>query len=182
MPTAPPHRLIAPLALKERSPTTHSALRLMDISFHPLVQPLAMPPFDILACVPTARRWCQDAVCPALGFPPAHRPLHSLRLFMQLRQPTRGGGAGAGLQRLARSSCQALICMQKGLGGIYHGLALGSCSRPRKTLRRRRAVGKIRTGPSAAAHALVTLQAANIEIIFIYNLFDHPASKRARLV
>lgn len=81
-----------------------------------------------------------------------------------------------------RSSCQALICMQKGLGGIYRGLTLGSCSRPRNTLGRRRAVGKIRTGPSAATHALVTLQAADIEIIFIYNLFDHPASKRARLV
>lgn len=80
------------------------------------------------------------------------------------------------------SSCQALICMQEGLGGIYRGLTLGSCSRPRNTLRRRRAVGKIRTGPSAAAHALVTLQAADIEIIFIYNLFDHPASKRAHLV
>ena len=119
---------------------------------------------------------------PSPGVSPAHRPLHCLQLFVQLRQPTQEGGASAGLQCLADSSCQALICMQKGLGGIYHGLALGSCSRPRKTLRRRRAVGKIRTGPSAAAHALVTLQAANIEIIFIYNLFDHPASKRARLV
>lgn len=33
-----------------------TALRLMDISFHPLAQPLAMLPFDILSCVPTARR------------------------------------------------------------------------------------------------------------------------------
>lgn len=80
------------------------------------------------------------------------------------------------------SSCRGLICMQKGLVGIYCGLIPGSCSRPRNTLRRQHAVGKIRTGPSATTHALVTLQATSIEIIFIYNLFDHPASKRARLV
>lgn len=63
---------------RETPPATPIALRLMDISFHPLAQPLAMLPFDILACVPTARRWCQGAVCPALGFSPAHRPLHHL--------------------------------------------------------------------------------------------------------
>lgn len=71
--------------------------------------------------------------------------------------------------------------MQEGLGGIYRGLALGSCS-PLGILGRQSAVGKIRTGPSTATHALVTLQAAAIEIIFIYNLFDHPVSKRSCLV
>lgn len=70
----------------------------------------------------------------------------------------------------------------EGIRQIYCGLPLGSCLRPRNTLGRQLAVGKIRTGPSAATHALVTLQAASVEIIFIYNLFDHPASKRARLV
>lgn len=52
-------------------------------------------------------------------------------LFSQDSQPWRWG---RGLQSLAQSPCQALICMQKGLGGIYHGLALGSCSRPRNAL------------------------------------------------
>lgn len=64
----------------------------------------------------------------SVWFHPARRSRHCPRLFVQLRQPTPGGGAAARLQCLAPSSCQALICMQKGLGGIYRGLALGSCS------------------------------------------------------
>lgn len=160
-----------------------AALRLTDIPFPHLVQPLAMPPFDTQAPVyPLPDDGVGALRAQPWGSAQPAAPSTVSRLFVQLRQPARGVGAGLGCSVWPGSSCQGLICMQKGLGGIYRGLALGSCSRPRKTLGRRCAVGKIRTGPSAAAHALVTLQAANIEIIFIYNLFDHPASKRARLV
>lgn len=165
------------------------ALRLVNIPFPPQIQPLGFPPKCLL---PTARLWHhRSGHCPARFAQPGAFPLipSSLQpsplspdcLFSKDSQP-REEEQAPGCSVWTRSSCQALICMQRGLGGIYHGLTLGSCSCPRNTLRRPHAVGKIRTGPSATAHALVTLQAADIEIIFIYNLFDHPASKRAHLV
>lgn len=89
----------------------------------------------------------------APGVPPSHSTQPAALstvagLFVQPRQPTWGGGAGRGCGVCPPpSSCQALICMQKGLGGIYQGLTLGSCSRPRNTLLWWRAVVKIRTAP-----------------------------------
>lgn len=72
--------------------------------------------------------------------------------------------------------------MQRGLVRIYCSFALGSCELPRNMLWRKRAVGKIRTNPSATESALVTHWASNIEIIFIYNLFDHSTSKKPWLL
>lgn len=111
--------------------------------------------------------------------------LHCPRLFVQLRQPTREEEQPQGVRRwcLAPSLRPGAHLYAEGIRRNLPWPRPGELLAPRNSLRRRpSAVGKIRTGPSAATHALVTLQAAATEIIFIYNLFDHPVSKRSCLV
>lgn len=142
-----------------------------------------MPPSATQAHVPTARLEGQGSeprpgtlvptfclLLPSL----LPSPLSSIACSANTGNPRRGPGLWALVPAL--SLLPGAYLYAEGIRRNLLWLIPGRCWRPRSALRRQRAVGKIRTGPSATPLALVTLQAAGIQIIFIYNLFDHPAS------
>lgn len=140
-PKRPSHSTISSSFLAAWSWRVVCSLRLASLLFSPTILLFCHSG----TCVPPPghedKRWdpCFIRLVPPPPGPLAIPPFFSLPpsllrpgcLFSQDSQPRRWG---RGLQSLAQSPCQALICMQKGLGGIYRGLTLGSCSRPRNAL------------------------------------------------
>lgn len=152
------------------------------------VQPLAVPPLATQAPVCPRPGYGVRGQCPAWA-PPPRAPrspprdsiqpaaLPTFPIVCSVRQPPWEGQPG-----WRGPSCQASSVCRRIRRNLLAASPWGAAGAPGLLWEGGRAVGKIRTGSSAATHALVTLQAAGVGIIFIYNLFDHPASERVCLV